>query len=217
MQGVIEIDHLVVAAETLAQGVAYVEAALGVAMSPGGAHPRMATHNWLLRLGEALYLEVIAIDPAAPRPDRPRWFQLDDPAVQAELRASPRLVTWVVRTADLAGVVRAARRPLGAIESMQRGELRWQLTIPADGALLDGGVMPFAIEWPPGSQPAGRMPDRGCALAQLAAAHPDPEAVRRDLAAIGADGLMELRASAAGGRAELVAEIRTPHGLRTLR
>ena len=27
-------------------------------MQPGGEHPDMATHNWLLRLGDALFLEV---------------------------------------------------------------------------------------------------------------------------------------------------------------
>ena len=68
-------DHLAVTAETLEEGVAWVEAALGVTMSGGGKHPYMATHNRLLGLGD-LYLEVIAADPEAPRPDWPRWFEI---------------------------------------------------------------------------------------------------------------------------------------------
>ena len=56
------IDHLVIAAETLAEGVAWVEDRLGIACSGGGAHPAMGTHNRLIRLGD-LYLEVIAIEP----------------------------------------------------------------------------------------------------------------------------------------------------------
>src|SRR5581483_3649792 len=102
MRAMTELDHLTIAAHTLDQGLAYVRDALGVDLPTGGAHPRMATHNRLLRLGDGVFLEVIAIDPAAPPPARPRWFQLDDPALQADLRRAPRLLTWVVRTSDIA-------------------------------------------------------------------------------------------------------------------
>jgi hypothetical protein len=209
-----ELDHITVAADTLEHGVAYVRAALGVEMLYGGAHPRMATHNHLLRLGDAVFLEVIAIDPAAAPPARPRWFQLDDPALQAELRVSPRLLTWVVRTEDLAATLRASSRPLGAIEPMQRGELRWQITFPGDGTLIDGGLVPSLIQWPEGPHPASRMPDLGYRLERLEAGHPDPAAYRRDLASIGADRHVEIVAAA---RPHLVAHIRTPGGVRTLR
>ena len=47
-------DHLVVAARTLEEGAAWVEARLGVAPVPGGKHPTMGTHNRLLRIEEAL-------------------------------------------------------------------------------------------------------------------------------------------------------------------
>ncbi len=76
----------------LADGVAWVEATLGVPMQPGGRHPTMGTHNALLRLGRSAYLEVIAIDPDAPPPSRPRWYGLDDLAPDAPAR----LATWVV-------------------------------------------------------------------------------------------------------------------------
>jgi hypothetical protein len=212
-----ELDHITVAASSLAQGVAHVQAALGIAIPYGGAHPRMATHNHLVRLGDSLFLEVIAIDPAATPPSRPRWFGLDDPALQAELALAPRLVTWVVRTTQIAEVVRASRPPLGAIEPMQRGELRWRITIAADGSLVDGGMVPSVIQWPAGAHPATRMPDLGCALVRLEAVHPDPDAYRRDLASIGADRHVEISAGAPGRRAYLVAKVRTPDGVRELR
>jgi hypothetical protein len=63
---------LVVAAPTLEAGAAWVADRLGAACRPGGAHTRMGTHNVLLRFGPAIYLEVIAIDPATAPPDRPR-------------------------------------------------------------------------------------------------------------------------------------------------
>src|ERR1700759_1808196 len=167
-----ELDHITVAAHPLEQGVAHVRAALGVDLPDGGAHPRMATHNRLLRLGDAVFLEVIAIDPAAPPPPRPRWFALDDPAVQVELAIAPRLVTWVVRTSRIAETFLASRRPLGAVEPMRRGELSWLLASPNDGALVDGGMMPSVIQCPAGPHPAIRMRDLGCTLELLEAAHP---------------------------------------------
>ena len=44
------LDHLVVLAPSLASGVAWAEATLGVTPGPGGEHSLMGTHNRLLRL-----------------------------------------------------------------------------------------------------------------------------------------------------------------------
>ena len=45
----------------------------------------MGTHNTLLRLGEKLYLEVIAIDPAVAKP---KWQSQQHPASRLEDRGS---------------------------------------------------------------------------------------------------------------------------------
>ena len=71
-----QFDHLVVAAR-----VDYIEEKLGVVMPYGGQHPKMGTHNHLIQLGNGTFLEVIAIKPELPSPQRPRWFGLDDPLV----------------------------------------------------------------------------------------------------------------------------------------
>src|SRR6185503_14763543 len=91
------IDHLVVAASSLEAGARYVCAILGIEPEAGGKHERMGTHNRLLKLGEALYLEVIAIDPEGAPPTHARWFELDHFTPESE----PRLVTWVARTRDI--------------------------------------------------------------------------------------------------------------------
>ena len=92
------LDHIAISAGTLEEGVAFVEAALGVPLAGGGQHPHMATHNRLLGLGD-VYLEVIAADPAAPRPTWPRWFDLD------RFDGPPRLTNWICRTDDLDAAV----------------------------------------------------------------------------------------------------------------
>ena len=88
-------DHLAVAAVSLDEGAAAIEAALGVPLQAGGKHAAMGTHNRLLSLGPGEYLEVIAIDPGAPAPARARWFGLDGFAGTARPRA------WILRCADL--------------------------------------------------------------------------------------------------------------------
>jgi hypothetical protein len=71
-----ELDHLVVAARSLDDGVAWCEATLGVVPAAGGGHAPMGTHNRLLAVSSARfphsYLEIVAVDPEAPAPSRPR-------------------------------------------------------------------------------------------------------------------------------------------------
>lgn len=210
------IDHITIAAHTLEQGVAYVADALGIEPPPGGAHPRMGTHNHLLRLGESLFLEVIAVDPLMPAPSRPRWFQLDDPVLQAQLRIKPRLLTWVARPHDIAASMLASSVPLGALEVMTRGALRWLISFPEDGSLPEQGLIPSLIKWTDGPHPATRMPELDCFLERFEARHPDPAAYRAQLASIGAAHCIEILQADAGSAAQLRAWIRTPHGVRMI-
>ena len=94
------LDHLVVVAHDLDQGVAWAESTLGVVPAPGGKHPLMGTHNRLLALDDSdAYLEIIAIDPAAPPPGRARWFGMDE--LGEAVREAPRLVSFAARTTNL--------------------------------------------------------------------------------------------------------------------
>ena len=204
-----EIDHLVVAAPTLASGADWVARTLGVAPGAGGAHPRMGTHNLLLRLGESQFLEVIAPDPAAPRPDRPRWFALDELAPDATLR----LAGWVARTDDLRQCPAALLGEAGDIETMARGAREWLITIPSDGRLPLGGALPMLIEWQAPRSPAGAgLPDAGCTLAALGLRHPQPGRLAQLLSLAGLEGGV----AAASGAPGLWADIVTPAGLRRL-
>ncbi len=208
----VEPDHLVVAALDLAQGCDFVEERLGVRPQPGGAHVAMGTHNALLSLGPGFYLEVIAIDPAGRAPARPRWFDLDEPRMKADLAEGPQLVHWVARCADLHAAV--ARVPeLGVPTPMARGDLQWRITIPDDGHRPGRGLVPTLIAWPPGIHPTQRMPDSGLRLALVAGEHPEPAAVRVELAALGLSDTMKVTFAKSP---RIAAMIRTPRGVATL-
>ncbi len=204
------LDHLVVAADALERGCDHVERCLGIRPAAGGRHEHLGTHNALLRLGPATYIEVIAIDPEAPDPEVPRWFGLDDPAVRDALTESPRLLTWVARSDDLAAAVAACRHDAGAPRPMQRGELRWQIAFPHDGGLVLGGLVPPLIEWGKDAiHPARHLRQAGAGLEALRGTHPAPGRVRACLAAV---GLAPALALEQGDAPALAADIRTATG-----
>jgi hypothetical protein len=207
------LDHLIVAAATLADGIDYVERVTGVAPRPGGKHPLMGTHNALLRLGDRLYLEVLAIDPDGVKPSRPRWFDLDDVTLRAQIAGNPRLVSWVVRTTDIDGAVARCPIPLGRAQSFTRGDYRWRLTVPDDGKRPADGIMAGLIQWDVAAHPAHALPDAGVSLAGLAGTHPAPEAIGNALATL---GIAELLALSRDRHACLTATLTTPRGVVTL-
>lgn len=204
----LRLDHLAVSAATLDDGVAHVGAALGVTL-PGavGKHAAMSTHNRLLGLGPAEYLEVIAIDPGAPAPGRPRWFRLDTFA------GPPRLSHWILRCDDLAGMLARLRSPerLRATD-LARGDFRWRMGVPDDGRLEFDDCFPALIQWQGGLMPPDRLADSGCRLTGLEIAHPDADRIAAVLAPVLADARVRFRAGAPGLRATFA----TPAGERVL-
>lgn len=168
------IDHVVLGAAELGPASEALAARLGAAPAGGGAHPAMGTHNALWSLGP-LYLELIAIDPAAPPPGRPRWFGLDAPGIRARLAEGPAPLGWVLRVTDPAAARAAWPGVPGPWEEHRRGALRWTLTVPGTGAAPHGGTVPLLIRWPEGTRrPDETLPDAGLRLARLDLALPDP-------------------------------------------
>lgn len=215
------VDHLVVAAATLEQGVQWCEATFGITPAAGGSHPMMGTHNRLVRLGgqqySRCYLEIIAIDPGAPAPATARWFDLDQPALQAAVARQPRLVHFVTRCTDADGAVLALRergldpgRLVSAERQTPTGPLRWKITIRPDGQRLCHGTVPALIQWSD-AHPTDTMPDCGVELLGLTARHPRIQDVQAAHAAIGLQGV-GLRE----GEADLVATFAAPAGRVTL-
>jgi hypothetical protein len=211
---VAQLDHLVVAASDLESGARWLEDRLGVAMVPGGQHATMGTHNRLLRLGEQLYLELIAIDPAAPAPARPRWFGLDNPVLQARLANGPQLIHWVARSQDIGAELTSSGLPAMDILPMSRGDFRWRISVLADGALPGGhGLLPTLIQWDVPFHPADRLPDSGCRLMKLEAFCADAAAVRSTLIDLHLEKALDVQPLIPGESGELVAYLKTPRGL----
>jgi hypothetical protein len=207
------LDHLVLAATTLADGIDYVSTLMGVVPRPGGKHAAMGTHNALLKLGERRYLEIIAIDPDAVKPPRPRWFGLDNIALQSELMEQPRLIHWVARTTDIERAVALCPVDLGTVHGMARGDYRWRITIPDDGTLPAKGIVPTLIEWDVAKHPADDLPTSNVSIADVAANHPDPTAIRAALHALGLDAAIAVTYDR---ESRLAAMLRTPRGIVTL-
>ena len=215
-RAIARLDHLVIAARTLDEGVAWCEGTLGLAPGPGGEHALFGTHNRLLRLhsGQALqaYLEIIAINPHAT-PARPtglkRWFDLDNPALQARLaQQGPQLVHWVASVPDIdaaAARLRALGIDRGPVLTASRptpsGLLQWRITVRDDGQRLFDGALPTLIQWGD-THPSAAMPASGITLRTLTLSHPEAPRLQQALTATGL-GPMPVTQGAAGLSAQL--------------
>lgn len=212
------IDHLIVGAASLEEGVAWCEATLGVVPGPGGEHPLMGTHNRLLRVATVdhprAYFEIIAVQPGRTPQRARRWFDLDDEGVRDTLaRSGPRLLHFVASVPDVRHAL-ATLGPLGvdrgeavaASRMTPRGLLEWQITLREDGQRLFGGVLPTLIEWG-ATHPASAMPESGVTLQSLTCSHPEAAGLRRAFDAIDLQGV-----AVKEGAPNLCAVFDTPRG-----
>lgn len=205
------IDHLVYATRDLDAALDDLERKLGVRAAPGGKHTGGGTHNALLSFGDGAYLEIIGPDPEQEPPkDRPMAFGIDK-------LTAPRLVTWAAKAPTIAARVARAREegydpgtPTGMSRLRPDGvRLAWILTRAPEPA--GDGLVPFLIDWGDTPHPSDSAPG-GSRLIALRAEHPQPEVVRKALAALGED--LEVQD---GPVPALIAIIEGPNGRLELR
>jgi hypothetical protein len=173
----------------------------------------MGTHNSVLRLGDGVYLELIAIDPDGIKPDRARWFDLDRPSMRASLALRPRLIHWVARCADVDAMRKILPSDHGLAYPMKRAAYSWRITIPDDGHLPGEGLIPTLIEWVGAPHPADALADDHLSVVTMAGAHPEPASIRAALASL---GLAEMLKVTYAVTPRLAAMLRTPRGTVTL-
>jgi hypothetical protein len=205
------VDHLLLGARDLDEGIAWLDARTGVKAQPGGSHPGVGTRNALVSLGGRQYLEIIAPDPAQTAFN----FNLD-------LRAlpSPRLVTWAVSTPDVDAAAAAARRhglevfgPRDGSRTRPDGSvLQWRSAgVKASFAEADVDPVPFFIEWASSSHHPSSDAPPGCRLVDVAIAGPEPAKLQAVLASLGVQAIV-----AKAAHARLSAILDTPKGRVTL-
>lgn len=175
------IDHLVVGINDLQRGIAELERQTGVRAVFGGAHPGRGTQNALISLGDRHYLEIVAPNPAEPG---------NPEAADLNTLTALTPVTWAVHTEDLAALhesLKSRGEPTGEIRPGGRNlpdgsRLSWKTLsfAPPSSPLL-----PFFIEWGPGSAHPSTTSPGGCRLAGLVLQDPAPDALRKSLRAAG--------------------------------
>jgi hypothetical protein len=210
----LQLDHITVIAPSLAEGVAHVRTCLDIDVPFGRQHQDMGTHNHLLRLGDSVYLEIIAVDPEASRPIHPRWFGLDDQnAVRAAWDSGFRLRGWVARTTDIDAVLSQHETILGRKTRLTRGDAFYFFSIPPDGSLPLGGVAPSVIDRGMGLPPVAAMADCDARLRTVLVEHPHPDQVADLYGRLCIDTPPEVRH---GEQLRYRAMIQTRYGLREL-
>lgn len=225
-----QVDHLVVMATRMAQGVAWCEETLGITPGPGGEHPLMGTHNRLFSVaGPAFpraYFEIIAVQPGATpqrAPGTQRWFDMDDRLLQARVaKEGPQLIAFVASVSGVVSAVKALAalgldrgRVVEASRQTATALLKWRITVRDDGQRLFYGGLPTLIQWGDASEdparaahPLDAMAPSGVTLEALQVSHPRPETLKQAHAAIGLAGV-----GVTQGPPNLVATLQTPRGL----
>ena len=227
-----QIDHLVVAATSLEQGVQWCEALFGITPALGGEHALFGTHNRLFKIAtpkfSMAYFEIIAINLAAVRPKKTtalhphRWFDLDNPELQKSISKEPRLIHFVASTPDIKAARMALRMEgidrgpaIHAERQTSKGLLHWQISVRADGQRLFDGALPTLIQWgkpdatePLRLHPRNTLPRSGVTLQSIDITHPSAEKLQTAYASIGLNGI-----SISEGPANIKATLKTPKGI----
>jgi hypothetical protein len=210
----LRLDHLTVIAPTLAEGVLHVRACLDLDVPFGQRHDYMGTHNHLLQLGGTVYLEIVALDPQAAQPGRPRWFGLDDQRqVREAWEEGRRLRGWVARTDGIGAVLHGRGEISGEIVPLPTVGSSFDFAIPKDGSLPLDGAAPSIIDRRGKPRAMAAIADLGARLRSFTLEHPDPAAVSALYRELDID---RPPAIARGPRLRYRAQIDTPAGTKEL-
>jgi len=206
----LELDHLVYGVPDLEQGIDDLEKLLGVRAVFGGQHKGIGTHNALIALSKDSYLEIIAPDPLQQPFGKSMWFGVHN-------LKQPRLLTYAMKSNNITEELKQARQlgfQLGDVQKGSRDKpdgtrLSWQLTNPSE--LVEGGVVPFLIDWGESIHPAESI-SATSEFINLEGTHPQAEDLIEKLKTMN----VWIKWSK-GEEKKLVATLNTPKGIVKLR
>jgi hypothetical protein len=116
---IVGVDHILVAVEDLDRAMEGYRR-LGFAVTPGGEHPDVGTHNALVPLADGAYLELIAVR----KPELAREFPFGRQVLEA-LDGPNRLAGFALESDDMAADVGAGRaRGLAIAKAPPGGRVR---------------------------------------------------------------------------------------------
>jgi len=201
---ILTLDHILMGAPDLEAALEAVSTLSGVTPAGGGSHSGFGTRNQLLSLGDELFFEIIAPDPKQKKRGRR--------AVGLEDLTAPGMLTFCVRSPDLAGA--AARAKAAGLSSQEpvamsriRGDgvrLAWEI-LYLDASRW-GDAIPFVIDWKGSPHPAKTSPG-GCTLLDFTVLHPNAAELGTLYEALGVD--VPVRAALSPG---FVLKLDTPRG-----
>ena len=210
----LKLDHITVIAPSLAEGVSHVRTCLDLDVPFGQRHAYMGTHNHLLQLGDTVYLEIVALDPEADGPGRPRWFGLDDQnKVRSDWEEGRRLRGWVARTDAIEIIIAGHGGIFGEKVPLPAVNPSFDFAIPHDGSLPLDGAAPSIIDRRGKPRSMATIADLGARLRSFTLEHPDPAAVEALYRAMALD---RPPAIGRGPSLRYRAQIETPAGPREL-
>lgn len=208
------LDHLTVIAPTLAEGVAHVRDSLDLDVPFGQRHGYMGSHNHLLQLGDAVYLEIVALDPEGTPPGRARWFGLDDrKQVRRDWDDGCRLRGWVARTDRIDDVLKGREAIFGRKVGLPMDAPVFDFSIPDDGSLPWGGAAPSIIDRRGMARSMASIADLGARLRGFSLEHPQAEELGALLQELGTERGPVV---SHGPKLRYRAQIETPGGLKEL-
>lgn len=144
--GTRHIDHMVYCVPHLDSAIEHFKKAFGIEASIGGQHLLQGTHNAIIKVGPASYLELIAADPSNLNIQTSRWMGVD-------LISEPRLTRWCLASQTISRDIQDLQNyntQLGEIVEGQRMTtsnklLKWQMSKPLSTPLIEPA--PFLIDW----------------------------------------------------------------------
>ena len=175
-----QVDHVILAIDSLDRGIELLARATGVKPVYGGAHPGRGTQNALLSLGVNQYIELIAPNPSDTSATARRFASQLMQYYSKYRDLTP--VGWAVHVSDA-----VAERSRLIAKGLKAGEVRPGSRARPTGELLqwktldpfgiENSLLPFVIEWGATTPHPSASAPGGCRLIDLTLGASSPDSI----------------------------------------